>query len=188
MKSLYYKLITTLFFALAFAGCKLDPPVYPEGTISTVGKGKTSGIGMGTGTGTVNTNDGAGLPIGATATIQVQVDGGTILDYGNISSFDVALPGSPDAVGSANGQTGIMGSLEANVFSLVFDDSSAGTYDILDLNFANYSSVTKSDGSGKGRIKVTVLTPNQIEGTFNSDVADDQGVIHHVIGSFNISK
>jgi hypothetical protein len=37
MNKLYYKLFMALFLAVAISGCKLDPPIYPEGTVANPG-------------------------------------------------------------------------------------------------------------------------------------------------------
>jgi hypothetical protein len=44
MNKLYYKLFMILFIAVAISGCKLDPPIYPEGTVANPGANGGGGI------------------------------------------------------------------------------------------------------------------------------------------------
>jgi hypothetical protein len=170
-----------LFFGTALiSGCKLDKPVYPDGTV--VGGGSTDGGGtIDTGTDATFT-----VGIGADNTIIFQVDGGEKVTAKNVAS----LTQDPDSTFS--GTTNLSASLVSPATNISLSSSVSNavgefplenfslTYKVLDLKVTNGGTIKfttyKDDQDGfaiiKGYFKVTAIDTNT-------------GASHVIVGSFN---
>ncbi|MEB0263099.1 MULTISPECIES: hypothetical protein [unclassified Mucilaginibacter] len=173
MNKLYSKLLLVIFSALAIGGCKVDPVVYPEGTISTIGKTNT---GTGTGTGTGSNNGG----ISNGSTITYTVDGkSTTLTTAFFQVINASqLP--------PNGSTQIGGGTDAaSAFSLSARTTVAGSFD------ADVIVLGTSFGDGKVTFTEINTTNNglkgTVKGTFTGSVTNLTNQIKKDIsGSFSI--
>jgi hypothetical protein len=162
MKSLSYKVITFLLLVITINGCKPDEAINPKKFVPIPG---------------YNDDQPA-----AENTIKFDIEGVTSI-Y-STTSFVLFEPGDPKAINSETGQISIFGSgadQENDIFSLVCLTSKVGTSDIF---FINAGPLTGDDKSGK--VTITKLTSNVIQGTFYADVVDDNGKSYHIVGSFNI--
>ncbi|MFD0793295.1 hypothetical protein ACFQZX_06670 [Mucilaginibacter litoreus] len=175
MKTLIKSAFTVLFISIFVAGCKLDPPVYPEGTVINI-PGSNNGNNSGD-------TDVIGLPIGAVGAVKVQVDGGDIMTYDGSASFNVTAPDATSATGSIAVQA--LKGIEPIILSI--EASTAGTQDLAFLGFSVYSTVNGPDVE-KGKVQITLLNATEIQGSFKTNVTDLQNQPHQVIGSFNIKK
>ena len=165
MNKLYYKLFMVLFIAVAISGCKLDPPIYPEGTVATPGaNGGTNGGGV----------------VSAGGTITYTMDGKTTtLKPAFFQVIPVAqLP--PDGSIQIAGGNDVQ-----NMFSLGAKTTVAGTFDaevIMVGSLAGEGTVTFTEINVPGGVKGTV------KGTFTGKVSDlSGGGEKDISGSFNIT-
>ncbi|MEN0052281.1 MAG: hypothetical protein AAGC65_01365 [Mucilaginibacter sp.] len=173
MKSLYYKIIALLFLVIAINGCKPDEAINPKKIVPIPGYNDDN---------TPNTGD--GLPLGPQGTVEFQIDG-VKTTYTNVS-YEVFYPHTPQAfVSPETGQINILGT-GANpahdLFSLIFLNSKAGTYDIFLINAID---LFGGDGDD-AKVKVTTFSDGLLQGTFNANLTGDDNKTHKVIGSFNI--
>jgi len=168
MEKLYYKIFIALLFIGSLAGCKLDPPIYPAGTVP--GNGGTNG----------------------SASNYIKVKIGDINYTFSNSAFFTSFPaGSPEAqqVGATDGQTtlGAIGNTQTDVITLIFRNATTGTFDLPDIMAGNFVLAP----SPSAQINVTILTTKKIEGTFTADMADandNTKIYRNCPGSFSISK
>ena len=170
MKKLYIKILIALFAAGSLAGCKLDAPIYPANLA-------TSNTSTDPGT---TVNDGNGLPIGAANNIQIKIADITYI-FNNNATFNVLTTGSGQTTLAAEGNTA------ADKAVLVFPSATTGTFDLSDVEAGNF----KIDLTTAAKVKVTVLTASNVQGTFSVDMvdaSDNTKVYKHCLGSFNINK
>lgn len=187
MKKLYHNLIAVICIALFVSSCKLDPPIYPQGT-SLTPPPAGSNTGGSTGNGGTNNggNTGGGIggstvPVGGTNTVIVQT-GSTQKTYNKNLAFS--------SVVGANGIIAAQSQTDIFMFNYVGDNT--GTFDILSLNFSIYS----LDPSKGGKVTVISNSMNSalppkgtIKGTFTINLVDANGKAAGVAyGSFNISQ
>jgi len=163
MNKLYYKLFMVLFIAVAISGCKLDPPIYPEGTVA---------------------NPGAGGGISTGSTITYTIDGKTTTLNKNVI-FQVIAPGG---AGGETGNTQIGGGTDiSNLFTLSAKTVTAGNYDAIlavgtmfGEGMVTFTELNTTGGGLKGTVK----------GTFTGEVTDIADVNNPtsktVTGSFDI--
>jgi hypothetical protein len=162
MNKLYYKLFIFLFLAVAISGCKLDPPIYPEGTVANPdGEG-----------------GGGGVTIGGTITY--------VLDGKTTTLKPAVFQVISSAQLPPNGSTQIAGGTDAmNMFSLGAKTTVAGTFDadlIMVGSLLGEGTVTFTEINVPGGVKGTV------KGTFTGKVSDLSGEGEKDIsGSFNIT-
>jgi hypothetical protein len=162
MNKLYYKLFMALFLAVAISGCKLDSPIYPEGTVANPGA-----------------NGGGGI-VSAGGTITYTMDGKTTTL--KPAFFQVIPPAQlpPDGTIQIAGGTDVL-----NMFSLGAKTTVAGTFDaevIMVGSLAGEGTVTFTEINVPGGVKGTV------KGTFTGKVSDLSGEGEKDIsGSFNIT-
>jgi hypothetical protein len=172
MKSLSYKVITLLLLIITINGCKPDEAVNPKKFVPIPESNNDD-----------SSNTGDGLPLGPQGTVKFQIDG-VITTYTNVS-YEVFYPNTPEAFESpATGQINILG-VGANpahdLFSLIFLNSKAGTFDTFLVN-----AIDLFGGDRAGKVKVTTFSGGVLQGTFNANMVDDDNKTHKVIGSFNI--
>ncbi|MET3981302.1 hypothetical protein ABIB62_003824 [Mucilaginibacter sp. UYP25] len=199
MNKLYIKLSIVILSAFAIGGCNVDPVIYPDTYVSTVGQTNTgtgtgtgtgtdtgagtgtgtgTGTGVGTDTGTENTGD--GLSVGANNTIQIQLtSGGAIKTY----STNVALTAIQGIISIAAIES------QSSLITFGLLDSQVGTYDL----FAFQTESLYMETLSIGKIKITASTLNMttgkgnLQGTFSLDLTDGTNKYPHVIGSFNVT-
>jgi hypothetical protein len=162
MNKLYYKLFMALVLAVAISGCKLDPPIYPEGTVANPD-------GVGGGGGVTNGSTITYVMDGKTTTLKPAV-------FQVISSTQLPPNGNIQIGGGSDSQ---------NIFSLTAGTTVAGTFDadiIMVGSLIGEGTVTFTEINAPGGLKGTV------KGTFTGKVSDPSGVGEKDIsGSFNIT-
>jgi hypothetical protein len=160
MNKLYYKLFMVLFLAVAISGCKLDPPVYPEGTVANPD---------GEGGGVTNGSTITYVMDGKTTTLKPAV-------FQVISSTQLPPNGNIQIGGGSDPQ---------NMFSLTAETTVAGTFDagiIMVGSLIGEGTVTFTEINAPGGLKGTV------KGTFTGKVSDLSDQIEKDIsGSFSIT-
>ena len=172
-----------LFFATALiSGCKLDKPVYPDGTVIGGGGGSTGGGGtVDTGTDATFT-----IGIGANDTIIFQVDGGEKVTATNVAT----LTQDPD--GTFKGTTNLSASLTSPVTNIslsLFVSNALGEFPLENFSLT-YKGMDLKATDG-GTIKFTTYKDDQdgfaiIKGYFKVTAIDSNtGASHIVVGSFN---
>jgi hypothetical protein len=170
MKKLYIKIFIAFFAAGTLAGCKLDAPIYPANLT-------TSNTSTNPGT---SVNDGNGLPIGTANNIQIKIANITYT-FNNNAAFNVLTAGGGQTTLAAEGNT------SADKAVLVFPGATASTFALSDVEAGNF----KIDLTTAAKVKVTVLTVSNVQGTFSVDMVDASDhtkVYKHCLGSFNINK
>jgi hypothetical protein len=168
MNKLYTKLLAVILFAFAIGGCKIDAPIYPEGTVPSADF--------------LNGNAGAGNGgISNGSTITYTIDGKTITL--KTAFFQVISPSQNPPAG--NTQIG-GGSDLVTGFSLTSSTAVAGTFaaDIITVGtFVGSGTVTFTEinATGNGGLKGTV------KGSFTGKVTDFATMAEkNVSGSFSI--
>jgi hypothetical protein len=169
-----------LFFATTLiSGCKLDKPVYPDGTV---------GGGGGAGGGSVDTGTDATFTvgIGADDTIIFQVDGGEKVTATNVATL------TQDADGTFNGTTSLSASIASPVTNIslsLFVSNAVGEFPLENFTLT-YKGLDLKVTKG-GTIKFTTYKDDQdgfaiIKGYFKVTAIDSNtGASHVVVGSFN---
>lgn len=170
MKKLYITIVIASFIAGSLAGCKLDAPIYPSNldTSATATDPAT------------NLNDGNGLPIGPASNIQIKIADITYT-FNNNAAFNVLTTGGGQTTLAAEGNT------STDKAIIVFPSATAGTFGLSDVEAGNF----KIDLTTAAKVKVTVLTDSNVQGTFSVDMVDASDktkVYKHCLGSFNINK
>ncbi|RFZ83331.1 hypothetical protein DYU05_14445 [Mucilaginibacter terrenus] len=202
MKKLYYFTIIILFLTSAISSCKLDAPVYPDGTgVGTTAPGGTTTTPGGGSTPGGTTNPGGGSPPGGTTNpgggsppggITPTKSAGTLsYNYDGVkktctfSGFQVITPdmgvtdGNIQVLGSFGGTTGI---------SFSCSGYQAGTYKI-DIGVEGFS-------LGEGTATFTTVSVDKtgvkgsLKGTFSFDATDfTTGDVHHITnGVFDLKQ
>ncbi|MDB5128171.1 hypothetical protein [Mucilaginibacter sp.] len=158
MNKLYYKLFMILILAVAISGCKLDPPIYPEGTVANP--------------------DGGAITTGGTITYMM--DGKTT----TVKPAFFQVISSTQLPPNGNTQIGA-GSDPQNMFSLTAETTVAGTFDagiIMVGSLIGEGTVTFTEINAPSGLKGTV------KGTFTGKVSDLSGEGEKdITGSFNIT-
>ncbi|HVW98281.1 MAG TPA: hypothetical protein VHA56_20110 [Mucilaginibacter sp.] len=199
------KVCTIIFAAVIIAAvaqsCKLDEPVYPDNITKTQTGADTTVIETpindttvtdttAADTSAANLNNGDGLPIDNASNITIKI-GDVTYNFTDNTAFTVLAAGSAkaDSLSAPNGQTTLVahGNTQLDSAIVVFPAAVTGTFALSEVKAGNYL----IDLTVPARVKVTVLTATNIQGTFSVDmvdVNDKTKVYKHCQGSFNIQK